>query len=90
MLFLDLLCHLNIVEHVERLRCGLESDDARDAWDRLAEAYWYPLYAFGRRKGKSPDDAQDLVQGFFGRLLEKDRLKAERAAKRAAKKAEGA
>lgn len=56
---------------------GLQSNEARDAWDRLAEAYWYPLYAFARRKGKNPSDAQDLVQGFFGRLLEKDRLKAD-------------
>ncbi len=56
---------------------GLESDEARDAWDRLAEAYWYPLYAYARRRGSKQEDAQDLVQGFFERLLEKARLKAD-------------
>jgi RNA polymerase sigma-70 factor (ECF subfamily) len=38
----------------------------------LCRTYWYPLYAFVRRKGHSPHDAQDLTQGFFARLLEKN------------------
>src|SRR5262249_40414025 len=33
--------------------------------------YWYPIYAFVRRLGNSPDDAQDLTQEFFSRFLEK-------------------
>jgi RNA polymerase sigma factor (sigma-70 family) len=37
----------------------------------LCETYWYPLYAFVRRKGHSPHDAQDLTQAFFARFLEK-------------------
>jgi RNA polymerase sigma-70 factor (ECF subfamily) len=38
----------------------------------LCRTYWYPLYAFVRRKGHGPHDAQDLTQTFFGRLLEKN------------------
>ena len=38
----------------------------------LCHTYWYPLYAFVRRKGHSPHDAQDLTQAFFARLLEKN------------------
>lgn len=38
----------------------------------LCTAYWYPLYAYARRCGQSPHDAEDLTQGFFGRLLERD------------------
>lgn len=36
----------------------------------LCRLYWYPLYIFGRRRGHSPDDAQDLTQGFFMHLVE--------------------
>ncbi|HSA01845.1 MAG TPA: sigma-70 family RNA polymerase sigma factor [Candidatus Paceibacterota bacterium] len=42
---------------------------AREALARLCEAYWYPLYAYVRRCGHSPEDAQDLVQEFFAQLL---------------------
>ena len=38
------------------------------AW--LCEQYWYPIYAYVRRQGRSPADAQDLTQEFFVRLLE--------------------
>jgi len=44
---------------------------ARAALATLCEAYWYPLYAFVRRQGHSPHDAQDLTQEFFFRLLAK-------------------
>jgi RNA polymerase sigma-70 factor (ECF subfamily) len=37
--------------------------------ERLCAGYWYPLYAYVRRKGHSPHDAQDLTQEFFARLL---------------------
>jgi RNA polymerase sigma-70 factor (ECF subfamily) len=46
-----------------------------EALESLCRTYWYPLYAFVRRQGHSPHDAQDLTQGFFARLLEKDYLK---------------
>jgi RNA polymerase sigma-70 factor (ECF subfamily) len=42
--------------------------------DKLCRAYWYPLYAYVRRLSYSPHDAQDLTQGFFARLLEKNFL----------------
>src|SRR2546428_1400203 len=48
------------------------SPQAAEALEKLCRTYWYPLYAFVRRKGHSPHDAQDLTQGFFARLLEKN------------------
>ncbi len=44
------------------------------ALEALCGAYWYPLYAFARREGRGAQDAEDLVQGFFARCLEKDYL----------------
>jgi RNA polymerase sigma factor (sigma-70 family) len=41
----------------------------------LCRLYWYPLYAFARRRGYGPPDAQDLTQSFFLRLLENRALK---------------
>jgi RNA polymerase sigma-70 factor (ECF subfamily) len=38
----------------------------------LCERYWLPLYAYVRSRGHSPDDAKDLVQGFFARFLERN------------------
>jgi RNA polymerase sigma-70 factor (ECF subfamily) len=48
------------------------SAQADAALGELCRTYWYPLYAFIRRKGHSPHDAQDLTQAFFARLLEKN------------------
>lgn len=45
--------------------------EARKALSRLCEIYWYPLYAFVRRQGQNAENALDLTQGFFTRLLEK-------------------
>ena len=42
-----------------------------EALEQLCRAYWYPLYAFARRSGQAPADAEDLTQGFFEKLLEK-------------------
>jgi RNA polymerase sigma-70 factor (ECF subfamily) len=47
---------------------------ARDALARLCQTYWHPLYAYVRRVGHSPPDAQDLTQEFFARLLGKNYL----------------
>jgi DNA-directed RNA polymerase specialized sigma24 family protein len=41
------------------------------ALESFCSAYWHPIYAYVRRNGHSPHDAQDLTQGFFHRLLEK-------------------
>jgi len=51
------------------------SPRSTEALEALCRAYWYPLYAFVRRLGRSPHDAQDLTQEFFARLLEKDYLR---------------
>lgn len=48
--------------------------DGQDALAQLCETYWYPIYAYVRRRGYSASDAQDLTQGFFARLLEKRSL----------------
>src|SRR5688500_8327440 len=47
---------------------------ARAALESLCQTYWYPLYVYVRRRGYSPEDAQDLTQGFFARLLERQSL----------------
>jgi RNA polymerase sigma-70 factor (ECF subfamily) len=51
------------------------SPTADVALAELCEAYWYPIYAFVRRSGHSVDDASDLTQAFFTRVLEKQYLK---------------
>jgi RNA polymerase sigma factor (sigma-70 family) len=48
------------------------SPQATAALAELCQAYWYPLYAYIRRRGNNPTDAEDLTQGFFARLLEKN------------------
>lgn len=53
---------------------GADSERAHRALKHLCAAYWYPLYAFVRRQGQSPHDAQDLTQAFFARLLERNFL----------------
>jgi RNA polymerase sigma factor (sigma-70 family) len=58
------------------LACGGESDtlQAKAALASLFQTYWYPLYAYVRRRGYSEQDAEDLVQGFCAHLLEKHAL----------------
>ncbi len=51
-----------------------DSTHARVALEKLCRTYWPPIYAFVRRQGHSPHDAQDLTQEFFARLLEKNYL----------------
>ena len=53
-----------------------ESPQARAALAELCSAYWYPIYAFVRRKGNGHDQALDLTQEFFARLLEKRNISA--------------
>ena len=52
------------------------SDDWRTSLEALCQNYWYPLYAYLRRKGYAPNDCQDLTQDFFAKLIEKDFLEA--------------
>ena len=47
---------------------------AQSALEKLCRTYWYPLYAYVRRRGQSAADAQDLTQEFFARLLERNWL----------------
>ncbi len=44
---------------------------AQNALEQLCRSYWYPLYAYVRRRGHSEEDAKDLTQAFFARLLAK-------------------
>ena len=50
------------------------SPEASRALAELCRAYWYPLYAYARRIGQDVHSAEDLTQGFFERLLEKNYL----------------
>ncbi len=50
------------------------SPQAAEALEKLCRTYWYPLYAYVRRQGHSPHDAQDLTQEFFARLLARNYL----------------
>src|SRR5688500_13520046 len=52
-----------------------DGGDAATALEALCRAYWQPLYAYARRRGHSPHDAEDLTQEFFARLLQKDYLR---------------
>ncbi len=50
------------------------SSRSNDALAALCRTYWYPLYAYVRRRVRDVDEAQDLTQGFFSQLLEKNYL----------------
>ncbi len=54
---------------------GADVAQAGAALTDLCTAYWYPLYAFARRRGSRPEEAQDLTQGFFAAVLEKGYLR---------------
>ena len=56
------------------LAAGGDDTHAQVALSKLCELYWYPLYAYVRRRGHSPEDARDLTQEFFVRLLERQSL----------------
>jgi RNA polymerase sigma-70 factor (ECF subfamily) len=56
------------------LKAAGRSPDATQAFDRLAKAYWRPLYEYVCRRGHQPGDAEDLVQSFFEFLIEKKPL----------------
>lgn len=54
---------------------------SRQALEQLCRTYWFPVYAFVRRRGHPPEDAQDLTQGFFARVLAAETLLQADAAK---------
>jgi RNA polymerase sigma-70 factor (ECF subfamily) len=57
------------------LHAGRKSSPQSDrALGDLCQTYWFPLYAYVRRKGHSKEDAEDLVQAFFAKFLEKNYL----------------
>jgi len=51
-----------------------EAHNSDEALAELCESYWFPLYAFVRRQGHGPEDAADLTQAYFAKLLEKEYL----------------
>jgi DNA-directed RNA polymerase specialized sigma24 family protein len=59
--------HWSVVLAAARGDCS----QAMQALETLCESYWYPLYAFVRRCGYGPEDAEDLTQAFFARFLAK-------------------
>lgn len=60
---------------VRRANGGVDEEALR-ALAAICDSYWYPIYAYIRRSGHGAHDAEDLTQGFFARLLEKDILAA--------------
>jgi RNA polymerase sigma factor (sigma-70 family) len=65
-----------VTTHWSLVARAAEADPAQSeaALEELCRTYWYPLYAYIRRLGRSPQDAEDLTQSFFARLLEKKYL----------------
>ena len=53
---------------------GAQTPESEAALESLCQTYWFPLYAFARRKGRGPEAAEDSVQEFFRRLLAQDSL----------------
>src|SRR5258708_36694583 len=60
--------HWSVVLHAGRN----DTTRSRDALGKLCQIYWFPVYAYVRRRGHSSHDAQDLTQEFFARLLEQN------------------
>lgn len=56
------------------LSAGGHGPERAAALDQFCRAYWYPIYAFIRRRGKEPDSARELTQEFFARLIENEWL----------------
>src|SRR4051812_18417662 len=54
------------------------AEDAAGAMEALCGRYWYPIYAYLRRKGHGQHDAEDFTQAFFAELISEDALQAVR------------
>ena len=63
-----------VTTHLSVVLTAARSDTirARAALESLCQTYWHPLYAYVRRRGYSPEDAEDLTQAFFAKLLERN------------------
>lgn len=59
-----------------RAACGRDAGVARRALGELCQAYWWPLYAYARRQGLGPEDAEDVTQGFFQSVIARGSLTA--------------
>jgi RNA polymerase sigma-70 factor (ECF subfamily) len=55
-----------------QMRGATDPAVAQRALAQLCQGYWYPLYVFARREGRRPEDAEDVTQGFFAYLLERN------------------
>lgn len=66
--------HWTLVQTVQ----GDDATAAARAMEELCKDYWYPIYAYLRRCGHAPQDAEDLTQGFFEKLVTEDAIKAAR------------
>lgn len=51
-------------------------EQAAQAMEAICRNYWFPIYAYLRRTGRSPEDAEDITQAFFERLIASDSIKA--------------
>lgn len=65
---------------VQRVQQGTEADALR-ALEEICRIYWYPIYAYSRRSGFSPHDAEDLAQVFFQQMIARETLQAARREK---------
>lgn len=54
------------------LEAGSEGKEREAALEEFCRVYWYPVYAFIRKRGTEPETARDLTQGFFGKLFRQD------------------
>jgi len=60
---------------IQRVQKG-SPDDAAKAMEEICRQYWYPIYAFARRSGFAPEDAEDMAQTFFQNLVAHDAIRA--------------
>jgi RNA polymerase sigma-70 factor (ECF subfamily) len=63
---------------IQKVQKGTAADASR-AMEEICHAYWYAIYAFARRYGFSPHDAEDLTQVFFQNLIKRETIQAARA-----------
>ena len=56
------------------LASNTDDSTGGEALAQLCQTYWYPIYAYARRRGYAPSESEDLTQEFFARLLERDGL----------------